>query len=357
MDEMSQLSLLRAEVPEPDLPDLRAEEERLMAAIAGSAPARRTSRRTGRRVFVRIGVAGGLSAAAVAAVVAVSVDSAPRPSPPGPVPTSAAPAPLPKSVAPVAVVQTLDHAAEAALHQPELHPRPGQFLVFRSQSMEQVESNSRHGYARYLSNTRRTIWLPVSGDATGGVDEGQVLPPKAYPGWPIPPEARTGQGSYGPDRLVDYDGTADYLRTDYTHLSRLPTDTAGMRQHLYYRAAEGVAGDRDAWQRVGSMLTNAYMPTAQRAALFRAAATIPGVKAVASAKDAVGREGVAVAMTDPGLGTRQEYIFDRNTYLYLGARTVIVNAAKARGPKGGITESTAQLSVQVADKAPRIKKN
>ncbi|GLY88539.1 CU044_5270 family protein [Actinoallomurus iriomotensis] len=344
MDEMAQLNLLRAEVPEPDLPGLRAEEERLMAAIAaptGSGTARHTSRR---RVFVRVGVAGGLAAAAVAAAVAVSLDSDPRPAPP---------APPPSAVAPVAVVRTLDHAAEAALRRPELHPRPGQFLVVRSRALEEVDSDS----ARYLSDTRRTVWLPVAGDATGGVIEEQVLPPKAYPGWPIPPEARTEQGSHGPDRLADFDGRAEYLRNDYAYLSRLPTDTTGMRRHLYVGAKRGAEGDRDAWQRVGGMLTEAYLPAAQRAALFRAAATIPGAEAVASAQDAAGRAGVAVAMTDPEAGTRQEYIFDRRTYLYLGARTVIVDPAKARGTKGGVTESTAQLSVRVSDAAPQIKKN
>jgi hypothetical protein len=348
MDEMAQLNLLRAEVPEPDLSDLRAEERRLMAAIAEPAGSTPTRRRAGRRVFGRIGVAGGLAAAAVAAAVAVSLDSGPRSNPP---------ALPPSAVAPAAVVQTLDHAAAAALRQPELHPRPGQFLVFRSQSLEEVDSNSReHGSARYLSDTRRTAWVPVSGNATGGVVEEQVLPPKAYPGWPIPPEARTEQGSHGPGRLADVDGRAEYLRTDYAYLSRLPADTAGMRRHLYVEAKKGAEGDRDAWQRVGGMLSEAYMPAAQRAALFRAAATIPGVEAVASAKDAVGRTGVAVAMTDPG-GMRQEYIFDRHTYLYLGARTVIVDPAKARGPRGGVTESTAQLSVKVSDTAPRVKEN
>jgi hypothetical protein len=347
MDEMTQLSLLRAEVPEPDPSDLRAEERRLMAAITGTARSA-APLRSKRRVFVRLGVAGGLAAAAVAAGVAVSVGSGPG-SPQSPVV-------LPSAVAPAAVTRTLDRAAEAALHQPELHPRQGQFLVFRSQEMEEVDSGSDRGTTRYLTNTRRTVWKPVAGLDTKGVLEEEVLPPTALPGSPLPPEAREGLGEHGPDRLAESDGRADHLRNDYAYTSRLPTDTEGMRQHLYIGLQNDPGKTIAAWQRVGGLLTEAYLPAAQRAALFRAAATIPGVEAVASAKDAVGREGAAVALTDTE-GTRQEYIFDRRTHAYLGARTVVVDAAAAGLPKGTVTEATAQLGVQVSDTAPAIKEN
>jgi hypothetical protein len=351
MDEMAQLTSLRAEVPEPGMSELRAEEARLMAAIAGTAgtaepaPARR---RTKRRVLVRLGIAGGLAAAAVAAGVVVSVGSGPG-SPQSPVV-------LPSAVAPVAVAQTLDRAAEAALHQPELHPRPGQFLVFRSRDMEEVDSSSDRGATRYLVNTRRTVWRPVAGPDTQGVLEEEVLAPKALPGSPLPPEARQGLGKHGPDRLAESAGRAADSRNDYAYTSRLPTDTEGMRRHLYTGLNNAPDKTVAAWQRVGDLLAEAYMPAAQRAALLRAAATIPGVEAVASAKDAAGREGAAVALTDTE-GMRQEYIFDRRTHTFLGARTVVVDAAAAGLPKGTVTESTAQLGVQVSDTAPAIKEN
>ncbi|GAB3960689.1 hypothetical protein GCM10029978_010700 [Actinoallomurus acanthiterrae] len=128
-----------------------------------------------------------------------------------------------------------------------------------------------------------------------------------------------------------------------------------MRAHLYTGLTPGTAdGDLEAWSRVGGMLTEAYMPAAQRAALFRAAATIPGAEAVGSAEDAAGRTGVAVARVEPALGERTEYIFDRRTYTFLGQRTVVVDAKKAQAPVGTVTESTAQLSVRIADSAPKV---
>jgi len=56
------------------------------------------------------------------------------------------------------------------------------------------------------------------------------------------------------------------------------------------------------------------------AALYRAASLIPGVAVVADATDAIGRHGVAVAFTYQG--TRTEWIFSRQTLLYLGSRSI-----------------------------------
>ncbi|MFC8263926.1 hypothetical protein ACFUNF_41605 [Streptomyces sp. NPDC057291] len=40
------------------------------------------------------------------------------------------------------------------------------------------------------------------------------------------------------------------------------------------------------------------------------------------AKDAAGREGIALAHVDQQSGDRTEWIFDRKTYAYLGSRGV-----------------------------------
>ncbi|MEV0401634.1 CU044_5270 family protein [Actinoallomurus sp. NPDC050550] len=355
MDEMAQLNLMGSDIPTPTPAELRGEERRLLAEIAtpgserlpGSGVLERLMRPVGggrpRPVLVA-GVATGLAAASVAGVALTGVHSR------GPGSSY-----LPQAV-PVAVVQTLGHAADAASRQRELHPKPGQFLVFESQTMEPTDSNSKeHGHSRYLSRARRTIWLPVSGRATGGVLLERGLPAKQYGNWPLPPEARQEVGTTGPTRAADVDNRAEYLRTDYAYLSRLPADPKGMRAHLYTGLKAGTAqGDLEAWSRVGGMLTEAYMPAAQRAALFRAAATIPGAEAVGSAEDAAGRTGVAVARVEPAAGERTEYIFDRRTYTFLGQRTVVVDAEKAQAPVGTVTESTAQLSVRVADSAPKV---
>ncbi|GAA4131277.1 CU044_5270 family protein [Actinomadura keratinilytica] len=346
MDEMTALDRFRSEVPRPGPDDLRAEEARLMAAISGAdpAPARRVRAGGPGRVRGRlaIGLAGGLAAAALAAgAVVVSHEPAQR---------------QPEQVTrimPVAASEVLTRAADNAGKFPELHPKPGQYLVFESQTMNPAELNTAKGHSRYLERGYRKVWLPVEGDATKGVIEGKRLSPKPYPGWPIPPEAYQTEPSNGPEKLADFDNRVEYLRNDYAYTSRLPTDPQKMYEHLYTRLGTGPEADIEAWQRVGSLLTEAYMPAAQRAALFRAAAAIPGVTTIDDAVDAAGRKGIAAAKVIGG--SRHEYIFDRRTYRYLGEREVVTDAAKAEAPVGSVLTSTALLKVSVADRAPQAK--
>ncbi len=338
MDEMTQLDRLRSEIPTPELSG--AAERRLLAEIATSSQPR-PARRQRRRVNLGLGLASGLAAAVTMGVVITNGDSGD----PGQTPTV-----QPYSMAAV----TLQRAADNTSKQEELHPKPGQFLVFESQTMDPVDSNNENGHSRFLSRSKRTVWLPVDGSSLDGVLFMEVLPPKPYPGWPLPPEAKQEVGTRGPDRLADFDQRAEYLRTDYAYLSSLPTDTAGMRKHLYLELEPGARADYEAWDRVGSMLAEGYLPAAQRAALFRAAATIPGVETVKKSEDAAGREGVAVAMVSTEAGERQEYIFDLKTYQYLGQRTVVVDADKAEAPVGSVLTATALLKVSVADSAPVV---
>jgi hypothetical protein len=335
MNEMARLERFRAEVPRPDLADLEVEERRLLGAMTEPPPRRR---RIGRaRLTLAAGLAVGLAAASVDVMM-----------------SHHEPAPAVRA-RPVALVQVLTRAADNVGRTPELHPRPGQFLAFESMTMNTVESNESGGHqSRYLSRGKRTIWLPVEGDATHGVIESDVLPPKAYPGWPIPPDARTTVGHYAPEKAADEDNTAEWLRNDYAHTSRLPTDATKMYEYLYAHLRGDPLADVHAWDNVGSMLIEAYLPAAQRAALFRAAASIHGVTTVGRATDAAGRRGIAVAMVMPKMGVRQEFIFDPATYQFLGERSVVTDAKEARAPVGSVLTSTAQLRVWVVDHPPAL---
>ncbi|GAA4321724.1 hypothetical protein BJY14_003662 [Actinomadura luteofluorescens] len=345
MNEMTELERFRSDVPELDLTDVRAEEHRLLSAMRDVAPehGRSTGRRVSRRgVRLRIGLAAGLGVAAAAAGVIV-VNAGGEPGSPPVVHTM-----------PVASVQVLKRAADHAARSSELHPRPGQFLVFDSRTMDTVESNSGGRQERYLDRQERKIWLPVDGDATHGVLQSRTLEPKPYPGWPVPAEARQNVGRSSRSKAADFDDRAEHLRNDYAYLSRLPADPAKMYDHLYIGLGTGPAADATAWQNVGGMLTEAYMPRAQRAALFRAAASIHGVTTVGRAVDAAGRTGVAVTLDPPGSGSREEYIFDDETYEFLGHRSVVTKAQEAGAPVGSVLTNSAQLKVSIADKPPTV---
>ncbi|MER5644365.1 CU044_5270 family protein [Streptosporangium sp. NPDC002524] len=364
MDEMTQLDLLRSEVPRPGPAELRAEERRLLSEIAAldAAPAGRERRRApgiaalgghgarrpaslrrNLRLSLGTSLAVGAGAALVVGLGFVDTGSTPRPE------TSVL-------VAPVAMSAVLQRAADTASEREELYPKPGQFLAYELQVMFPVKLREGGKDVRYLDRSLFKVWLPVEGSALdGGVMSSKHLKPRPFPGEPLPAEAKRREGGgAAPGKLTGYDISPEHRRTDYAYLSRLPTDPAGMREHLYRDLAQDPLADYKAWGSVGSMITRAYMPSAQRAALFRAAGTIPGVETVDEAEDAAGRKGVAVAMANTLGGVRHEYIFDPATYLYLGERVVVTDAARAGAPEGTLLTSTAQLKVEVVDSAPEV---
>jgi hypothetical protein len=102
--------------------------------------------------------------------------------------------------------------------------------------------------------------------------------------------------------------------------------------------------DQEAFVAIGDMPA----PPQVSAALYRAAARIPGVTIVPGAVDAAGRKGIAVARDQHG--TRTEWIFNKTTLRLLGTRGVLLK----NGPwaKAGTTvTSTAILDRGIVDKA------
>ncbi|GIH68671.1 CU044_5270 family protein [Sphaerimonospora thailandensis] len=259
---------------------------------------------------------------------------------------------LPK-IAKVSAEEVLGRAARAAT---DLNPRGDQFIKVSSQTMygafgggeTNVDTGEVIPETRYLYRTKRTIWLSADGTRDGSLKV-ENLTPRAYPGWPIPEEANREKGTWWASLPVCDGAPRD---TAYTSLKKLPTDAKGMRDYLYSREHGDNPPDTGAWAAAGDLLRETYMPAAQRAALFEAAATIPGVTVTEDAQDAAGRRGIGVGRVS--FGVREDIIFDPETYELLGERGVVVDAKKAKSPVGSLVASTAQLEVTVADSAPEV---
>ncbi|MFF3376026.1 CU044_5270 family protein [Streptomyces sp. NPDC002680] len=112
--------------------------------------------------------------------------------------------------------------------------------------------------------------------------------------------------------------------TSYRSLSKLPTDPDKMLAWLYETVAKEVDNeqpDKDyrAFVLFGDLIRETLMPPKVGAALYRAAAKIPGVEVVPDVKDAAGRTGIAVTRTGAD-GEEEQLIFDRKKYTFLGER-------------------------------------
>ncbi|MEU6075703.1 CU044_5270 family protein [Micromonospora sp. NPDC047074] len=130
----------------------------------------------------------------------------------------------------------------------------------------------------------------------------------------------------------------------------LPSDPDELLARLYREREERGRGDsRDgaAFTAIGDILRESLVPPRTSAALYRAAAKIPGVEVVRGVTDAAGRRGLAVARTERD--RRDEWIFDERTYEYLGERSYLV-ADTVDGPAGTVLGTTAVLQRAVVAK-------
>jgi hypothetical protein len=175
---------------------------------------------------------------------------------------------------------------------------------------------------------RRDVWLSIDGSKAGLL---------------IQTEAKTGKKYHVP---LERDGTKAFLTT-------LPTDPKAMRAWLYEVSAGTAAEngpDAAAWDKIGETMREKYLPPAARAALFEAAATVPGTTLQKQA-DLAGRKGVAVSLLSGPV--RFDYIFDAKTYEFLGERVVVVGHLPPY-PKGVVSRWTAQLRMTVVDRAGQL---
>ena len=92
---------------------------------------------------------------------------------------------------------------------------------------------------------------------------------------------------------------------------------------------------QEAFTTISDLLNGTIAPPKVAAALYRAAALIPGVTLAPGATDAIGRHGVAVAQTAGGV--RTELIFNKTTLRLIGERTIMVST-------GETTSATAIIS-------------
>ncbi|WP_326549370.1 CU044_5270 family protein [Micromonospora sp. NBC_01813] len=149
---------------------------------------------------------------------------------------------------------------------------------------------------------------------------------------------------------------SDVRSVTYDLLTTLPTDPDALLEWIYAETrGQGNHPDHQAFTTIGDLIGEQYLPADLSAALYRAAATIPGVLLVDDATDAIGRSGVAVARVEEGTGVRHEWIFDRNDHTFLGSRTVYTTAVSdSIIPAGTVGHSKAVVTRAVVDEMKQL---
>ncbi|QEU93421.1 hypothetical protein CP970_23145 [Streptomyces kanamyceticus] len=283
-----------------------------------AGPPRRPVRRA---LFIGVPV----TAAALAAVIAVNLTGG----------TGGAPEGVPREIAPVVqlepgttkTVSTIAaKASRAAETEKFTAPRQDQYVYVKSEvsyvvTEENADTDESKTYVQKLHP--REAWLS----------------PNGLRGWLFEPGEQPEEG-------ITLDG--DVEGWSYNKVSKLPTATKALLDRIYADTNNQSSRDQQAFDTISDMISEQLAPPKISAALYRAGARIPGVVVVDHAKDAAGREGIALARTDEQTGERTEWIFDKKTYAYLGSRGVQAKRVDGVEP-GTVVERTAILDRRIVD--------
>jgi hypothetical protein len=247
----------------------------------------------------------------------------------------------------------LDHVADAAARQPAVSVRPGQWLY-----VERLRKSSgwypgsaqpsKKEEAERKAPHRDRIWFPQQagrlamhttrqGHRTETDRQPIVQAEDSYFLLEQHPERRANIGN------PTY-GWALTLPTDPHALYR--TLVADVRAE--YHPATAAETSATVFLAIGEIAQAVPLPPATAAALYRAAALIPGVALVHDIKDAAGRHGFGIAY-ERVKGGRDVWIFDRSTYAYLGMASYVPGHGVPSKPV--LSTLTAELNRRVVDQA------
>lgn len=191
--------------------------------------------------------------------------------------------------------QVLHNAAAAALGLPDVEPRPDQFVYTKSRSGESM----------------REAWLSVDGTRDGLIRE---IPAGAVEQIPVP-GCRDGRAATVKGGRVNPRQTEPCTPAP-AYLPDLPTDADAMLDYLN-RSYKGEPGDSNAMGKdVLALVAENYLRPRSRAALFQAAADLPGLEVVRDVKDGAGRPGIGIAWSSEEKSA--VLVFDADTYAFLG---------------------------------------
>ncbi|MEU8969434.1 CU044_5270 family protein [Streptomyces monashensis] len=235
----------------------------------------------------------------------------------------------------------LDRIANAASASDATPVRDDQFVYVRS--LQTTNEGAFGGRVKLGAPHQREVWTAqISGPTRerGLLREG---------GQDVPieegvPDGTDPSGHPGTPAGID--------RPTYRWLAALPTDPAALLRRLEsgIRPVPGQEKAQTVFIRIGDLLQETVLPPRTAAALYQAAARLPGVTRIADAVDAAGRHGIAVAREDAKLGERTEWIFDRSSLAFIGERAQLTRDS-ARGTAGTPTQASAVLERAVVDAA------
>jgi len=147
-----------------------------------------------------------------------------------------------------------------------------------------------------------------------------------------------------------YGNTSDSQWGDY---DSMPRDPYLLLNHIYLiTLGAGPSRDGEALVFIADTLRQGTAPADLRAALFRAAAMIPGVTITEERAELDGSIGIAVGRFESRNGLRVELVFDPATGQLIGEREVAVDGYPEEFVEPGDVYRSSTVRMSVTDRAP-----
>lgn len=248
--------------------------------------------------------------------------------------------------------EVLKKAAQTAINTTDPVVNPGQYLRIQSTNIWRTDSSAEDG-SRYhwLDTEKFDIYIPADrSDEWVWQRSGRV--PTTFFDATAKEYVREQNIRAHPELLRaakgEFYGTRGLLTAD---MSVFPRDPYRLLNNIYKQTlGKGQSVDGEALVFIADLLRTGIVPADLRAALYKAAAMIPGVTITEGQANLNGQTGVAIGHTDSSGFESQEIIIDPRTGQLIGEREVL-NQAYEVIPAGTAVAWTA-IETSVSDTAP-----
>lgn len=323
MDTLTRLRDLRGDAHEPTSEAL----ERGRSALRDRVGRESRLAPTGRRRIALISLVGGLAAA-----VALAVALWPNGSPP-------------------AAASVLQEAALATVQQVDPVVGPGEYLLLDSTQVSLVAVGTPDGETSvWLERADNRVYIPSDRSAEWVWERDESTIDKLFD----PSDralAESVRRTQDAEIVRAANGTWYSTTGEYSPaaIAALPRDPDALLDELYAIAGDsGASRDGQAFETAIEILRSGLADGALRAAVYEAAAQIPGVVITADSTTVDGRRGVAIGRLETISGVRRELVVDPQSGLFLGVRAVLVDGTRYGLPGGTVIEWSSVVTTVVA---------
>lgn len=252
-----------------------------------------------------------------------------------------------------AAAAALSDAAAATIKTSDPIVNPGQYLEVSTQAVYSVEGDDGSGHgAAYLATQNGQMYVPANhkDDWVWVRDPSTVA--QTFGAASERAAASVADQSKVADIIRAADGAWYNGKPTEWGFDQLPRDPQQLLNYIYRTTAgQGVSPDGEALVFIADTLRTGVVPADLRAALYDAAAGIPGVKITDQAATLDGQTGIAFGR-DESNGVRQEIIIDPSTGLMIGERQVLLRDNLLPGVPAGESMGWTTVMTTVVDSAP-----